>query len=82
MTVKNEYVRRENMKSGICKDVDNDAVPPVPAVTLNWTRILSRKQLFIQRAHGMGINSYGLSLVGYSLVSIQELGEWWLEFDG
>jgi hypothetical protein len=35
MTVKNEYVRREDMKSGICKDVDNDAVPPVAKVTLN-----------------------------------------------
>lgn len=35
MTVKKEYVRHENMKSGICKDVDNDAVPPVPTVTLN-----------------------------------------------
>jgi len=35
MTVKSEYVRRENMKSGICKDVDNNAVPPVPTVTLN-----------------------------------------------
>ena len=33
MTVKNEYVRRENMKSGICKDVGNDTMPPVPNVT-------------------------------------------------
>jgi len=34
VTVK-KYVRRENVKSGICKYIDNVAVQPVPKVTLN-----------------------------------------------
>ena len=75
MTVKMEYVRRDNMKSGICRDVDND----VTKVALNWTRILLRKQWFIQRAHAMVINSFVLFPVGYNLVTIQELVRvWWL----
>jgi len=77
-----KYVRRENMKSGICKYIDNVAVQPVPKVTLNWTRILLRKQRFIQSAHAMGFNSSGLPAVGCSLVTVQELGDWCLEFDG